>query len=1161
MSAIMKNNKTKPSYIDNQDFLLITKTLSDLFDEYFMNKIPLQIENEISKTNSNLDIEYNKFNANSDKKREKLNNVKKNIENIKKKNRKLDTYISKLKLELPTTHSSNSYEILKYKKKIDQLKKYKKKRKLNERELNVLHARVVKLKDEANDWNRVIQLLSKDYNKMNDKYKNIKRVKKIINEGGLNNVFDQIMETSFELYFSIKELSKWDTCLKTILPLLKKIYVIHNNLNELVDGIPGIFELTREHIQLESETYNNLNAIVSIHTKHYKTLYTIVKTNTNEFKKKYFVTLCTHFIDKIEKINLKFKLMLDTMRSNHDLIKLLRTNLNDIYTEILMHILHGSFIQSCLEIKSKNIGDVFEKYVGSRNPVLKLVGGGKSGANVYFIENKNFVFKTYSEKIVHKGKREISIACHLGFGQNRVEGSPVVYDFGRIQYCGKPLLYLLSEKVKGKELMKTDLILMKKTKGYKYLLAVMFKILYFLYSATKKLNGFLHNDLHPGNIFVNTNVEETKDYVIEGMKFKVSGPKITVIDFDLSSSNKLSENYAIRKGSPNFWLPIDVVNLLLKSTGYGNVFEIINKCRVYSEDLTIWNIYFLMMKIIKECNEGIVYVDGKMKLCNHSKIDKIIDSYTPCVSIFDCFYNAHFDMFRVSKRNKPKKDSKIDLVRKWNTVNLSEYVKENMFQDENNYFIKKFFPDVGTHSLKKIKTCIKKLHNYIKTFNDTYLEQNHKYPKQKDINYYLHLRLNTDFIPHINNVQVMEHLHNKKTIKINFPSQISLKYKNKILRISMKEGLSIGTSLPLKKIIKFGLDAFVGSWIFCNTWLTFIYKAIYDKILSIIMNNINLGTLTNNLGKLMSVHIDLTNNLINIKLEDSPILTIIHKILFSIIRAFLTKSYSLYPGEKMVERFVVWIIQKFAGISYSVTLPRFSDDEKATFILNKMLNGIYIPNTDKKMKGGEFNNNKIVLYTYLEEYKIKQILELLLKYFKYDQDKCRISFQTEIKKLKLQSLLENKRVFLEEMFTNQSERNNIQNHLNNWYGVSHQKKKRKFLNENKIVNFIQNSMRTMFCQFEQTDNTVNIQINIENNNDVSYLENIDSLTLMLPLLFKNYKLVKEGACIELKTQTYNYKNKVNIPLYTIIKELKKSFNIPFDANEFDNIPEDNFECK
>jgi len=311
--------------------------------------------------------------------------------------------------------------------------------------------------------------------------------------------------------------------------------------------------------------------------------------------------------------------------------------------------------ENCIQLmkeKFKEISDPEE----TEYTCVSTLSGGKSGAIIKIVKHKksgkNVVLKIYKSKkydpidleenTVSRPVREIYTTCVM----SGTEGFPIVYDFGILtdKKDKNDYLYLISELVSGEPMSKLDMTTFSPEQSA----AVLLQLLNLLYVAKDKLGLFIHNDLHPDNIFI----DKRKCY--EGkinfgkqirIKFKTPCPKVSIIDFDLAVSKKYSSNPTTRYG---LFLPFSVLQWIKKCFDTDDIAAVITKSSdAETEDLVIWNIYYIGLSMLQLKSKG--YPITK------DAVDKFIDEAKTCKTLEQClahpYINEHMNARRTQYRH------------------------------------------------------------------------------------------------------------------------------------------------------------------------------------------------------------------------------------------------------------------------------------------------------------------------------------------------------------------------------------------------------------------------------------------------------------------------------------------------------------------------------
>ena len=110
-----------------------------------------------------------------------------------------------------------------------------------------------------------------------------------------------------------------------------------------------------------------------------------------------------------------------------------------------------------------------------------------------------------------------------------------------------------------------------------------------------------------------------------------------------------------------------------------------------------------------------------------------------------------------------------------------------------------------------------------------------------------------------------------------------------------------------------------------------------------------------------------------------------------------------------------------------------------------------------------------------------------------------------------------------------------------------------FLNENELVQFIKKTVRKKFLSVKKSEDNKKIVVEYNMSGpDQSILDRGGTLIKSLPIVLDNYKLLKETVSLEMSAGKLTSMRNINIPISTLVKELKKSLKMKYDKNEFEN---------
>lgn len=334
------------------------------------------------------------------------------------------------------------------------------------------------------------------------------------------------------------------------------------------------------------------------------------------------------------------------------------------------------------------------------------LSGGKSGATIEIVKHiktdKDVVLKIYKAETYNpfdidtdmgsRPLREIYTTCVM----SGTKGFPIVYDFGILTENKNNYLYLISELVSGEPMSKVDMKIFSSQEKASILL----QLLNFLFVARDKLGKFIHNDLHPNNIFIDA-TEFSGEIKFGEKRFMDSKPKVSIIDFDFAVSEKYPQDPNPRKGM--YTLPLSVIQWINKIFNFTNVTKIVTRSFAgKTEDLVIWNIYYIGLSMLQ--------LESENQDITEDDVNVLIDNAKWCNTLDNClahpYINEHMNHRRtVNRSGEPEFIS--------STTDERKIVEKHL-----NLIINNMLQPLGLDSIGK--SFIKSYTNLNKVYNKIY---------------------------------------------------------------------------------------------------------------------------------------------------------------------------------------------------------------------------------------------------------------------------------------------------------------------------------------------------------------------------------------------------------------------------------------------------------
>ena len=276
---------------------------------------------------------------------------------------------------------------------------------------------------------------------------------------------------------------------------------------------------------------------------------------------------------------------------------------------------------------------ILSSFNGGSGASVQLVKHIKTGTNAILKIYKNFIYNQ-SEKDTNPLKQ-----IYTTFVMSGTEGFPLLYDFGKlIASNGHEHLYLITELISGQILSDIDI----RQFDSNQLESILLQLVNLLFLARNKLGTFIHNDFHPGNIFI-----DIKKSCLSKIDFgnhissATLSPKVTIIDFDTSISNRYQK---YQKNECLHSCVLEFINKFVDSK-YNDYF--MERSSVGKKDIQIWNLYYMLFSILtweKNNKNPITDID----------IHEIIKNSKLCTTLDDCISHPYITRQLISKclRNK-----------------------------------------------------------------------------------------------------------------------------------------------------------------------------------------------------------------------------------------------------------------------------------------------------------------------------------------------------------------------------------------------------------------------------------------------------------------------------------------------------------------------------
>ena len=276
--------------------------------------------------------------------------------------------------------------------------------------------------------------------------------------------------------------------------------------------------------------------------------------------------------------------------------------------------------------------------------ILSSFNHGGSGASVQIVKHiktgTNAILKIYKNLIYNQSEKDTKPlrAIYTTFVMSGTEGFPLLYDFGKlINSDGVEHLYLISELVSGETLTGIDL----RQFDSKQMAVILLQLINLLFVARSKLGTFIHNDLHPDNIFID--IKKCYSGKIDfgnDISSAILSPKVTIIDFDTAVSNRY-QKYNIEHPEST------VLSFINKFVGskYNDYF--MERSSIGKTDIQMWNLYYMLISILnweKNNKNPITDID----------IHEIIKNSKLCRTLDDCISHPYITRQLISKCSRNK---------------------------------------------------------------------------------------------------------------------------------------------------------------------------------------------------------------------------------------------------------------------------------------------------------------------------------------------------------------------------------------------------------------------------------------------------------------------------------------------------------------------------